>query len=402
MMVCYAKKATCDSRPGTRSALIKVQPNGKMRFMHRRSIPSVTAIAACTAALAPGWAVCNFALGGNATREIQLLPAGEFRPTDGRRLDVRSWRIDAASAAKLIADVASLKRSLVIDYEHQTLHAETNGLPAPAAGWFKTLEWREGQGLFATDVEWTARAKQMIEAGEYKYISPVFAFNSKTGEVKQLQLAALTNFPGLDGMEEVLARAAARFKADQHSQENSTMNKLLAAVVAALALPATATEDEAIAGVATLKAGADKAGALETEVAALKSQSPDPAKFVPVETMTALQKQVAALTAQVSGREIDEAVSGALAEGKLLPVQEKWARELGLKDLAALKTYIDIAQPIAALRNTQSRGREPGKTGEKSPSVVAAAALKYQRDQAAAGNNISTAQAVDFVTTQGA
>ncbi len=396
-MLCYAKKDISDPNPGTCSALNKVVPIGKMQSMHRRLLLSAS-FAACTAALAPGWAACTFELGRVASNEIQLLPAGLFRATDGRPEKLAGWKMDAAIAARIIAAVAALNRNLVIDYEHQTLHAETNGQPAPAAGWFKTLEWREGKGLFATDVEWTARAKEMIEAGEYKYISPVFTFNPKTGEVGQLQLAALTNYPGLDGMAEVLARAAARFNDDSTSQEKSTMNKLLLAVLAALSLPNTGTEDEAIAGLATLKAKADKTGELETEVAVLKSRAPDPSKYVPIEAMTKLQTDLAALTTQVAGREVDEVVAVALTEGKILPAQEAWARDYGKKDLASLKTYLSTAQPIAALQSTQTKGKGPGASGEDSPEVVAAAALKYQREQAAAGNNISTAQAVDFVS----
>lgn len=358
-MVCYAKPVNRVPRPGTRSALIKAQPTGKMRSMHRRTILAATVIAACSAAISPSWAVCTFELNGVAPNEIQLLPAGHFRATDGRPEKLKDgWYLDAALAARIIAAAAALKRDLVIDYEHQTLNAESNGQPAPAAGWFKTLEWREGQGLFATDVQWTDRARQMIEAKEYRYLSPVFVFHPKTGAVTRLQMAALTNYPGLDGMAEVLARAAARFNADSTSQENSTMNKLLAAVIAALTLPATATEDEAIAGIAALKAKADKTGELETEVAALKAKTPDPKKFVPVETMTALQEQVAALTAQVNGRDLDEVIEAALDEGKLLPAQESWARELGKKDIAALKTFVASAQAIPALQRQQTKDKK--------------------------------------------
>lgn len=359
-MLCYAKKDISDPNPGTRSALNKVEPIGKMQSMHRRLFLSAS-FAACTAALAPGWAACTFELGRVASNEIQLLPAGLFRATDGRPEKLAGWKMDAAIAARIIAAVAALNRNLVIDYEHQTLHAETNGQPAPAAGWFKTLEWREGKGLFATDVEWTARAKEMIEAGEYKYISPVFTFNPKTGEVGQLQLAALTNYPGLDGMAEVLARAAARFNDDSTSQEKSTMNKLLLAVLAALSLPETGTEDEAIAGLATLKAKADKTGELETEVAALKSKTPDPTKFVPVETVTEMQKQIAALTGQVNGRELDEVITAAMDDGRLLKAQEKWARDLGTKDIAALKTFVASATPIPALQRQQSKDKDLNK-----------------------------------------
>ncbi len=99
---------------------------------------------------------CTVALA--AEREIQLLPAGEFAARDGRPGKGGKWKIDAAIAAALIALAEARTTPFVLDYEHQTLHAERNGQPAPAAGWFKTLEWREGKGLYATDVQWTERA----------------------------------------------------------------------------------------------------------------------------------------------------------------------------------------------------------------------------------------------------
>ena len=71
--------------------------------------------------------------------------------------------------------------------------------------------------------------------------------------------------------------------------------------------------------------------------------------------MTALQGQLAALTANQSSSHVDEVVSAALASGKLLPAQEEWARNYGAQDIAGLNAYLDAAQPIAALSGLQSR-----------------------------------------------
>ena len=86
-----------------------------------------------------------------------------------------AWRIDAASAQHVIQRFKARGKPPVIDYEHQTLHKEENGQPAPAAGFFRSLEWREGEGLFA-QVELTARAKQYIADGEYRYVIPTNGF----------------------------------------------------------------------------------------------------------------------------------------------------------------------------------------------------------------------------------
>lgn len=292
--------------------------------------------------------------GQSAPAEIRLLPAGRFRAADGsgRPAGIADgWMLDAAQAGKLVAAATSRASDYAIDYEHQTLHTEKNGQPAPAAGWFKSLEWREGDGLYAVDVRWTDRAAAMIAAQEYRYLSPVFSYHAKSGAVTGLGPAALTNNPGLDGLTD-LAALSAFF----HEEKEQPMKQLLAA----LGLAEDATEDQALAALAALNAGH------ETNIAALKSAAPDPAKFVPVDTMQALQTEVAALRTlrqaqddREKEREVDGVVTAALAAGKLLPPQEKWARDLGMKDLAALNQYLETAQPVAALSAMQNGGKPP-------------------------------------------
>lgn len=312
--------------------------------------------------------------------EIQVMPAGAFRPRDGRPMKVDAWRIDAALAAKVIERFRANKTPLVIDYEHQTLQAEENGQPAPAAGFIRDLEWREGQGLFAK-VELTRRAREYVANGEYRYFSPVLTYHDRTGAVQMLLMGALTNNPALDGMAPIELRAAARFTLNSDSKD-STMNKHLLALCVALALTTdnmdeAQLETAALAKIKELQATgdlaalrkelglADDVGAEEvaTAVAALKSKAdagtPDPKKFVSVDVVEALKTDLAALKGESTARAVDDLVKPALEDGRLLPAQEKWARDLGASDIAALKTYLEGAEPIAALRGSQTGGRRP-------------------------------------------
>ncbi len=147
---------------------------------------------------------------------FRLLPAGHFRASDGRPKDVSGWFLDGTIAAKLIREATTQIIDFVIDYEHQTLQAAQNGKPAPAAGWFHTLEWRDGDGLYVTDARWTDTAAKMLTAQEYRYISPVFQYESKTGNVEKVISAALTNNPALDGLTDL---AAATCRNDAHDAE---------------------------------------------------------------------------------------------------------------------------------------------------------------------------------------
>ena len=286
---------------------------------------------------------------GNAPDAIQLLPAGSFRATDGRPDDVASWSLDVVRAQALIAQVAARKTPLVIDYEHQTLRAAKNGQPAPASGWFHSVEWREGSGLWATGVAWTERARTMIASGEYKFISPVFMYG-KDGGVLRLLHAALTNDPALDGMAAVAALAFDS-TLDTDPDTETPMNP---ETLKLLGLAEDATPEQIDAAIRELATKAENATSAMVELKATA---------VPVSTVQELQGQLAALNAQALARDIDDLVKPALADGRLLPAMEPWARDLGKTNLAALKQFLAAAPVIAALNGTQTGGQAPAGGG---------------------------------------
>lgn len=311
-------------------------------------------------------ALCVFDAERNGSA-IRILPAGEFRARDGRPQGVDAWRLDKAHAERLIAAAHARRVDYPVDYEHQTLLTEKNGQPAPAAGWFRALEWRE-DGLWATDVRWTARAREMLDAGEYRYLSPVFSYDGGTGHVASLHSVALTNNPALDDLDDLYVRAAARFGAADHS-EDDTMHPELLKLLQRFGLPAEHSDEQVAAAVAALSTQLGKLDQVEAQIAALRERTPDPAQYAPVAVVETLKTQLAALTTQIRDREIDEVVSEGLDSGRLLPAQEAWARELAAKDIASLRTYLESAAPIAALRGTQTGGEEP--RGDGGPTLSA-------------------------------
>ena len=362
---------------------------------------AASAIALCSAGAGNlALAACSFALEGTAIGEdigggrylVQYTPAGHFTPSDGRKMDVPSWYIDAELAAQVIARHAARGQPSVIDYEHQTLHKEKNGQPAPAAGWLHRLRWVEGRGLFG-EVEWTEDAKAQISAKQYRYFSPVFEYSQPEGHVLAIHMGAVTNHPGLHGLEPLSLLAAATAAFLPAPQEQTTMNPLLAAVLAAFGLPNTTDEKGAIAALTAVgsikdlqtKAAAGEAATqvataactalslpadakAETVTAALTAAvatgKPNPAEYAPVAALTALQTQLAALTAKQQEAEIDALIQPALADGRLQPTMEPWARELGQTNMTALTSYLATAQPIAALTGTQTQGKQPENTAK--------------------------------------
>lgn len=303
----------------------------------------------------------------------QLLPAGYFSAKDGRPADVPGgkWYLDATVAATLIARNAALTSDRPVDYEHQTLNAEKNGQPAPAAGRFNgaELQWRDGSGLWVKP-RWTPRAQRYLDDREYIYLSAVFPYDANTGHPLWIHSIALTNDPGLDGLHALTSLKAGSLK----PQENS-MDPILLAILKALGIQVTDDKKpEQAAVLAALKAVQDKAATadvLATQLAALKATppqaKPDPSQFVPIAALTDLQAQIAVLQAgQVTG-ELETLLANGKADGRITANMEAWARELGQQNLAALKSFLENAAPIAALTSTQTKGKDkPDKSGDES------------------------------------
>ena len=118
------------------------------------------------------------------------------------------------------------RNPMPVDFEHQSMDHELAG-PKIAAGWIQKLRKRKGPNgpeLWAT-VEWTAKAAEMIRAGEYRFTSPVIDFESidrKTDEEvgPEMLNLALTNNPFLDGQSPIqLTRA----KMAEHEDDEKNM-----------------------------------------------------------------------------------------------------------------------------------------------------------------------------------
>ncbi len=347
----------------------------------------------------------------------QLFPDGFFAARDGRPATLTdgaltAWRMDEGIAAPLAALVAARETPLAVDYEHQLLLAKQNGKPAPASGWIERVGYVPGRGLFAA-VSWTAKAREHISADEYRYISPVFRFDKATGAVLEILSVALTNNPALDGMDAVALAAlfpsALAATATPIINEEDSMDELLERLRWMLNLPITAGPDEIKAELDKLKAmlsGGDAAAAsvdllalftgqkekdeqlaaLTAQVAGL-SENPDPAKFAPVAALTALQQANAELKAQVAelacaGKQgqVDALVQAALADGRLTPALEGWARELGAKDEAALSAFLTAAAPVAALASMQTSSL-PGGAPPASGTVALTTEEAYAAEQ---------------------
>jgi phage I-like protein len=355
-------------------------------------------------------ALLTLALALQATADVHLLPVGEFVGRDGRPGKGLTWKLSDQQgrtlAAKLTERHARVQFNL--DYEHQSMLSEQNGQPAPASGWASAFEWRDGLGLFALNVQWTAKAKEMIEAGEYKYISPVIVYDKQSGEVIDLLNASLVNIPCLD-LSPVAQERVARLNASFSTHPEQSMNEVLKALLKALGLPETdattaeqavsavanlkgatadlrkaagvadsATAEEAVTAVAGLKGEAGKVAGLTTQVATLKAGggNPDPTKFVSLDSFNELNAEVAALRASGVATEVDKLIEQARTEGKCSPVVEKVWRDIGKADIGQLKALIKETPANPALAGkSQTEGGRAAQPDPKAPGTVEEMAL---------------------------
>lgn len=353
----------------------------------------------------PNLAVLTFGGGTiapNDTSRVQILPDGYFVPTDGRDVDVEGgqWLMDEQAFASLTANISQRKNDFMFDYEHQTLYTEKNGKPAPAAGWFKKLDYVPGEGLFAVDVDWTQTAAKHINDKEYRYTSAVFSYDLKTGRPIELMHVALTNEPALDGMKAITAlKSITTHSTNPLTNEKGTaMNaatQLLALLGVTVASDADITDDQLTQGTVALKAlqtKADRSGQLEkdlntaqTSVTALKAKAAthngdvDLSQFVPKATYDAAITQVVALKAQGDSNSVDQLLKD--NADKVFESEIDYLTSFGKQQgFAALKAMIDSRPAIAALKTTQTQGKQKPE-GNNTGVAVLTAEQKYTADQ---------------------
>lgn len=308
-------------------------------------------IATCDAGF-ENTSTCSIELPADPPEWVHLMTPGQMLARDGREFHL-------ANVSEVVKNSLARTANLVIDYEHQTDHAEKNGQPAPAAGWIKDLAVR-ADGIWGR-VEWNAKAADMIREREYRFLSPTFTHSkTKPHTVGLILRAALTNNPAL----ELTALAT--------TQDGDPDMEFLKALAKALGLSDTATEDEiltaltkslerttALAAIATASRAAlklaedadEKAitaaiGELAESVATASAKGdPDPAQFVPIAQVTALTTRVAELEAGASEDKAAAAVEKAMTSRKVPPSMKDWATSYAQKDLEGFIAYCE-KQPV--------------------------------------------------------
>ncbi len=323
----------------------------------------------------------SLSLERKAPCEIQLMPLGRWdgyvHPTTKKPMafEVTPDHVRAAVAYQTERKARNSARDLVIDYEHQTL----SGGVAPAAGWIGDLKDGGSEGLIGTSLAWTDKARAHIEADEYRYISPVFAFNhldKVTGRPVRMALfnAALTNEPFFDELRPLVSKDSSL---TLFLSKEDAMNPVLEFLFAFLALAASAKPEEVTAkaneflsslkeygivakeGVALtaasvieqLKAGKAKLDQISANYALVAKALKADEKATPEQLVALIAKgadtslfvsksDYDALLARMNEKDVDEIIGAAIAKGKITPATKETLKAWAMKDLDGFKAYL--------------------------------------------------------------
>lgn len=248
---------------------------------------------------------------------LRLLPMGSFAGRDGRG----PYHVEnLAHAEEIIATTKAHLGSVdpVIDYDHQTDFAAKDGVggTAPASGWVVELQARD-DGIWGR-VNWTPKGEEHLRAKEYRYVSPVFPHDKKTGRVRALLRAGLTNKPNLE------LGAVASEAETQDGDIDLDKSKL----AQALGLGDDATEDQIHAAITGLKTQGSGL-AVVAQAAGLQADAAPDAIVVAIsaarsaggvnETIVAMQAEINTMKADTALKAAEADVDAAILAGKITP-----------------------------------------------------------------------------------
>lgn len=241
---------------------------------------------------------------------VQLFPAaGQITARDGRK-----WTLSNPEAVIAETRAHHGEKPIAVDYDHQLFHAAKNGQPAPAAGWITDLEAR-ADGIWGL-IEWTAKAAAHLASREYRFISPFFASDKKTGEVRRIYHAGLTNDPAL----EMTALA---------NTQRENMEEIEGELRSLLNLAADAPGDAILEAVRGLSSTASAAA----------SARPD--RFVPIELFEEVTAELNRNSQGMSLEAASMAVDREIANGRLIPAMRDWALDLCKANKPAFDGFVE-------------------------------------------------------------
>ena len=316
-------RATLDTNPAVRRARCRTGEDGKRE--------RISVALNFEGAAVPDW--------------VELIPAGDVVGIDGRR-----WVNDEPDA--IVSAFEARGSDMVFDFEHQS----DFGMMTPAAGWITGVENRGG--AIWGRVEWTEKAREMIAAREYRYVSPVFFYLAELPHrIVALDSAALTHNPNLSLKALNARRSDAAVERDQTPRTEGPVMKdaQRKALCRKLGLAEEAS-DEAI-----LAAVEEKDG--EINKARNAAEQPDLTKFVPRSDYDKVKGDLESARNAAKKRadeDAEAAVDAAIADGKITPASRDYHLAACKADRASFDAFVAGTGRVAATEGSGLDGKTPG------------------------------------------
>ena len=210
-----------------------------------------------------------------------------------------TFELNATLFEQIVANFKSSTIDIVVDYEHATLSEPK----AIASGWIskEPLHLKFEKEALWVKIDWTAQAKKHIENREYRYLSPVFVFETVDRQTSEnigatLHSVALTNTPFLEELDAVANK--------NKNQKEKTMEKEL-------------------------------------------QQKLDEQKNINANQAVKIQElEAKIITLEEAAQKADEAASiatveGAVANGKITQKEKAWALSYAKQDKEGFQTFLD-------------------------------------------------------------
>ncbi|MDH5258580.1 MAG: phage protease, partial [Gammaproteobacteria bacterium] len=293
---------------------------------------------------------------GSVPEWVQLVPAGN----DVTGIDGRSWINDKPEAVvEYFKSKQSKGRDLPFDWNHSTELKAPKGEDSPAAAWGKEMEVREGGSIWVR-TEWNERGRNSVVTKEYRYLSPVLAYEINTGRIVGIDSVALTNTPNLHLM--ALNSEQNTNLPNLNNKESVMTPEQLKQLAKHLGLDEDASAEVILTAANSLK---------QEHTAALNSaQNPSLDKFVPradfdsavARANNAEQKLKDDADSKLNA-EIDTAINSALAVGKITPATKEYHTAMCKQEggLDRFKAYVAAAPVIADVSNLDKKSADTDK-----------------------------------------
>ncbi len=326
----------------------------------------------------------------------QLFPMGTFHnggwPKEGVTIDAKFCETIVANWKKRGGG------ALAVDYFHKTNEESAPNDERIASGWMQDLEAR-ADGVYAL-IDWTAKARAKILAGELANISPEFHLNgtdARTGKPQgpTLVCAALLNNQAFKEMPRVAANEVVDPPAPTNPAVEETImtKKQMLALLAKFGVTAVtdantdaevlaAFEKHAETGFKAAQASADALKATETTAIALKaSQDAETALKAQLAEANADKAKLGVRVANIEKQRLDESVAAlcarALDERRIAAAGQDSVKALAAASgLEAATKFVDsfTKGTIAASGTEKGHGEEGDVEAAEETAVKAAAA----------------------------